>query len=214
MKEGIKDIMKESKHYLITGNAGTGKTTTALRIATKQLNLDGFSKIVIIKNTVQVRNLGFLPGSLNEKILHFFSLYGPLFKNVTKISLASLLQKKKVIFESTAFLRGTTYNNAVVIVDEAQNMSYHELKTILTRIGKTSMLIVVGDEDQMDVKKSESGYDKFIRIYTELNNVGIIIETKNYRSDLVNDFIEKENRQKNVDSHYEGLHKFLKKKLM
>ena len=182
------------KHLLITGKAGSGKTHTAIATALKSKQ-----KIVIIRNVVTVRDIGFLPGTIDEKIEPFFALYKEIFRNCgCKTPLEVLVKKNRLQLESTSFLRGITFNDCHVIVDEAQNMSYEELTTILTRLGKDSRLIVVGDLNQMDLCQNESGFVKFCSIFTSLKKFVHHVQLKEqHRSELLTAYFAAEDRYSN-----------------
>jgi phosphate starvation-inducible protein PhoH len=153
------DYYKEGYNLVCHGYAGTGKTFCALYLALNEI-LSGnsqFERIVLIRSVVPSRDIGFLPGSIKEKI----AVYEEPYKEICDDLFGrgdgyNILKMKKLInFTTTSFLRGMTFNNSIVIVDEVQNLSYSELYTTITRLGDSSKLILCGDFRQTDLKPQE-----------------------------------------------------------
>lgn len=162
------EAFQSTKHLLLHGAAGTGKTFLALYLALKDL-LDGVTqKIYVIRSTVEVRPLGFLPGEAEEKVQPYEEVCrGMCTELLGKDSAYDRLKSDNLLeFLPTSFLRGVTLNNAVVIVDEAQNMSFQELDTVITRCGKNTRYIFCGDVNQTDLngKHDSSGLWRFSEI--------------------------------------------------
>jgi len=160
----------------VDGLAGTAKTYIAVYVALEMLREGLFDKIVYIRSVVESadKSLGSLPGEIDDK----FSPYAmPLIEKVTEIAgpgTCSMLRNKGLIEAIPVnFVRGLTFNNSCVIVDEAQNLTKGELTTILTRFGRNSQYIVCGDTKQSDVR--QSGFaDVYKRFSTEdCNDKGI-----------------------------------------
>lgn len=157
------------KHQLLLGHPGTGKTYLALHSAILDLhdNPDKYQQIIIVRSPVQTTDIGHTPGTVQEKAAVY---EGPYPSIVNKIygrgDAYELLKKKEIIkFELTTFLRGDTFNNTIVIVDELQNCNSHVADTILTRIGNNSKLIMCGDLQQRDLTKhSDCNIEKFLRV--------------------------------------------------
>lgn len=151
--EAIRAYM-EGNHVGLFGTAGTGKTLTACYLAATSLTGDeDIRQIIVIRSAVQTREIGFLPGTIEEKQAPYEEPYeasfGRLFGKVT--TWKHMKDAGKVQFRLSSFLRGLTFDNAVVIVDEAQNMTFDELNTIVTRLGHSSRLIILGDTKQIDL---------------------------------------------------------------
>jgi len=148
----------DGKNLLLHGVPGSGKSFISLYLALEEVmeDLNKPRKVVIIRSAQSSKAIGFLPGSAAQKMEVFeapyISICAKLFKRGDAYGI--LKQKGIVEFESTSFLRGTTIDNAIIIVDEAQNLSYMELKTILTRVGEGSRVIVCGDINQDDLTSS------------------------------------------------------------
>lgn len=161
----------------LTGAAGTGKTMLACYMGLQSI-LDPntpFEKIVIVRSAVASREIGHLPGEEDDKIsvykqpYHYlfdkFFSYAKSFKNMEDIGL--------VQFECTSFLRGVTFDNAIVILDECQDTTAVEFETVLTRLGKNSRMFVVGDIWQNDLG-SKSGFNEVLHVLKKTEGVSIV----------------------------------------
>ena len=177
-KQGEMVRMIKNKEVVIAiGSSGTGKTFCALATA---LNLLGerYKRIVLIKSvtTIPDEAIGFLPGSAEEKVEPFMmSFTWNIDKMCGKGSSRELIKKGLVEVLPIAFIRGLSIDNSIVIVDEAQNITNHTFKTIMTRIGEDSKYIFLGDIEQIDKKKNnESCLAKVIEIFKGSEEVGTI----------------------------------------
>ena len=185
-QEAFFDLYKKDQNMVAYGCAGTGKTFITLYNALKEV-LDPrspYEKIYIVRSLVATREIGFLPGDHEDKS----SLYQIPYKNMVKYMFempddaafdmlyANLKAQGTVSFWSTSFIRGTTFDNAIIIVDEFQNLNFHELDSIITRIGEDSKIMFCGDATQTDlVKTSErTGIMDFMRILQNMPSFGII----------------------------------------
>lgn len=169
---------EQGNHVVMTGFAGTGKTFLALSFALHALERKEQDKIVIVRSAVQTRDIGFLPGNLNEKSALYQTPYQDIVNDLCKRDDAYgiLLNHKSIEFLTTSFLRGLTIDDAVIVIDEGQNCSSHEMESIITRIGENSRLIVCGDDKQTDLTgvHPTSGYEESVRILRQMNNVGYV----------------------------------------
>jgi predicted ribonuclease YlaK len=174
----MRDFFTNEQHLVMHGMAGTGKTFLSLYCALYEvLNKTGLQeKVHIIRSAVPSRDMGFLPGSAKDKMKEYESPYyeicGELFGRGDAYDL--LKQKKLVEFTSSSFLRGKTFKNCFVVVDEIQNMSDQELNTIMTRIGRDARVIFCGDLRQNDMVKTRSGLRDFLRILREIPDFSLI----------------------------------------
>jgi phosphate starvation-inducible protein PhoH len=142
---------------ILKGPAGTSKTYIALARGLKLLQQATVERIVIIRSAVEIRAIGFLPGNQQEKMDAYKAPYVHLVSQLSpKRNFNALVASKEIEFHPTSFLRGMTFDNACIIVDEYQNMSAHELETIVTRVGDSSHLILCGDTDQSDLLGTEA----------------------------------------------------------
>jgi predicted ribonuclease YlaK len=154
------DAYNQGHNLMLHGSPGTGKTFCALYLTLKDvLEKNSYEKIILIRSVVPSRDIGFLPGSMKEKIAVYEEPYREICDSLFgRGDGYDILKMKKIIhFTSTSFLRGVTFNNSLVIVDEAQNLEQHEINTVMTRIGDNSKMIICGDFKQTDLVRR---YDK------------------------------------------------------
>jgi phosphate starvation-inducible protein PhoH len=157
--------------FVLYGSAGTGKSFLALYHALAEIlePESDFEKIVIVRSSVQGREQGHLPGSVDEKMEAFELPYIAICAELLGRSDAyeKLKDLGKIEFISTSFLRGTTFNNCIIIADEIQNETFSTIGTLVTRTGKNSKLIIMGDGVQNDLQHSKhdvSGFREFIAV--------------------------------------------------
>jgi phosphate starvation-inducible PhoH-like protein len=191
------EAFKEGDHLVLCGSAGTGKTFVGMYLALEKVLDKSYeqNKLVIVRSVVPTREMGYLPGSVEEKVDAYTAPYRSICTELfnEKMAYENLEQQDHIEFVSTSFIRGTTLDNCIVLVDEMQNLTFHELDSIITRVGKNSRIIFSGDYYQSDLK---SGSDKkgildFMNIMEVMNN----FTTVEYgwadivRSDFVRDYI-------------------------
>ena len=152
------DSYNNKYNIIALGSAGTGKTFIATYLALKGVFNNEQSQIIFVRSTVSSRDMGFLPGSVSEKIAPYFEIYKDHVNFLSDSGTAweSLIHRGSIRIEPTAFVRGSTWNDAVVIIDEAQNLTRHEIYSVLTRLGKNSRVIILGDSKQTDLPKGSS----------------------------------------------------------
>jgi len=180
------------------GYPGTGKTYLALYMALTELEINKeFEKIYIVRSSVSSRNLGFMPGNANDKMKEYEK---PYMSNVNDLygrgDAYNILKQKGIIeFSPTSYLRGQTFNNCIVILDEFQNLSFQELTTVITRFGENCKMVVIGDTGQDDLTseryKEFSGARDLMKITNKMKNVETVYMGVNdiVRSGFVRDFI-------------------------
>lgn len=187
----------EGDHLVLAGTAGTGKTFVAMYLALDELlEPDSeYDKIVIIRSVVPTRDQGFLPGTQKEKeeayAIPYKQICTELFGDPQ--AYGKMTSAKQLHFESTSFIRGQTFNNALILVDEMQNLNFHELDSVITRVGKNCRVIFCGDYKQSDFKKEDEreGILKFLRIIDHMNDFTTVTFGWQdiVRSGLVRDYI-------------------------
>jgi len=180
------DAYNEGKNLFLYGAAGTGKTFITLYLALREV-LDPFTpynKVVLVRSLVSTREIGFLPGDHEDKS----ALYQIPYKNMVRYMFSmpddnsfemlydNLRAQETISFWSTSFIRGVTLDNAIVIVDEFSNLNFHELDSMITRIGEDSKIMFCGDITQTDLTRENdrSGISDFIKILEEMKEFACI----------------------------------------
>ena len=199
------ETWKKGQNQFLFGAAGTGKTFVSLYLALNDIfNLKTkYDKVVLVRSLIPTRDIGFLPGDEEDKS----ALYQVPYQNMVQFmfempneqAFNSLYDRLKgqgsLFFLSTSFLRGLTFDNSIIIVDECQNLNFHELDTIITRVGQDSRIIFCGDFDQSDLVKhnEKNGLHDFLRILEEMEEfncseftIGDIVRSGFVRSYLIN----------------------------
>jgi predicted ribonuclease YlaK len=181
------------------GTAGTGKTMCAMYLGLKDVisNLD-YEKVIIVRSAVQTREQGFVPGTKQQKEAVFTVPYADIAKDLFQRGDAwdILRQKNMVEFTTSSFIRGLTFDNSIIIVDECQSMTYHELDSIITRVGECSKIIFCGDTRQDDLantrhKLDVSGLPEFLNVLDKVPSFRVVQFGINdiVRSGLVKEYI-------------------------
>jgi len=182
---------ESDKHLVLHGVAGTGKTFISCYLAFDDMIKSSYNKLIIIRSAVPTRDIGFLPGNEKEKSAIYEEPYKDICVELFQRGDAYEILKTKslVNFMTTSFIRGVTLRDAVIIVDECQNMSFHELDSIITRVGEECRIIFCGDFRQADLSKN--GLKDFIRIVKAMDQFDLIdFEIKDIvRSGFVKDYI-------------------------
>ena len=168
------DAWERGYHLVNHGYAGTGKTYLSIYLALREiLNEERYKKLTIIRSVVPSRDMGFLPGSQKEKAEVYERPYQEICDDLfgRGDGYRTLKFKHLVDFETTSFLRGTTFNDQILIVDEINNMTFQELDTTMTRVGENCRVIFCGDYRQTDLNKKyeKTGIADFMGILKNLN---------------------------------------------
>ena len=166
----------EGKHIIAYGAAGTGKTFITLYNALKDVLSENtpYDKIYIVRSLVATREIGFLPGDHEDKSSYYQIPYKHMVKYMFQMPsdadfemlYGNLRAQETIKFWSTSFLRGTTLDDAIIIVDEFQNLNFHELDSIITRVGENTKIVFCGDASQTDLTKTNerNGIVDFMKV--------------------------------------------------
>ena len=201
------DAFDDGLNLVMAGSPGTGKTFIALHMALEEV-MDSesyYDRVIIVRSIVPTRDIGFLPGDERDKIdiyqLPYKSLCEELFNE--KDAYETLQNDKVIVFETTSFIRGLTFDRAIIIVDEMQNMTGHELDSVITRMGTDSRIIFCGDYYQTDLTRryERNGLKDFLTILDNSTYFKTIHFTWEdiLRSDMARDYIMTKEMMKQRD---------------
>lgn len=173
-------------HVIGNGSAGTGKSFISLYLALNDIldNEKEQNKIIIVRSAVPSREIGHLPGDIKEKMAVYEEPYKDIVGNLMgrASSYEDMKDAGKIEFMPTSFVRGLTWDNCVVVLDEAQSCTFHEINSVITRLGKNSRLIVCGDIAQNDLlvrKNDTTGFDRMLAVASKMKEFDIITFTRN-----------------------------------
>ena len=198
------DSWNQGQNQFLFGCAGTGKTFVSLYLALSEVlkNDTPYDKVVMVRSLIPTREIGFLPGDEEDKAALYQVPYSNMmqfmFEQPNEQAFESLYNRIKAqgsfYFLSTSFLRGLTFDNTIIIVDECQNLNFHELDTIITRVGQDSKIFFCGDFSQSDLTKmhERNGLMDFLQILQEMEefncvefNIGDIVRSGFVRNYLI-----------------------------
>jgi phosphate starvation-inducible PhoH-like protein len=187
-----KSIIVENPITVIRGLAGSGKTLVATQAALDYFFTKQVDKIVITRPTVSKEDIGFLPGDLKEKMDPWLApIYHNLYMLYNKEKVDKHLENEDIEIVPFAFMRGRTFTNSFIIVDEAQNVTHSQMETIIGRLGKGSIMVICGDMGQIDLKdKRESGFSFLSRLEEQVKGFKTITLEKNHRHNIVSPILE------------------------
>lgn len=177
---------------VLAGKAGSGKTLLACQVALDGLFRRHYEKIIITRPTVSKEEIGFLPGDLHQKMDPWVQpIYQNMYLLYGKERVEPFIKEGKIEIVPVAFMRGRTFLDSCVIVDEAQNVTMSQMEMIATRIGLRSKMIVCGDDGQVDLKnRRDSGFKFLYNQGKKIKNVTSITLFENHRDPVVDDLIE------------------------
>ena len=198
------ESFKKGKNQFLFGAAGTGKTFSALFLALQSI-MDlktKYEKVILVRSLIPTREIGFLPGDEEDKAALYQVPYSNMmqfmFEQPNEQAFSMLYDRLKAqgsfYFLSTSFLRGLTFDNSIIIVDECQNLNFHELDTIITRVGQDSKIVFCGDFGQSDLTRlnEKNGLMNFLQILQEMKEfncteftIGDIVRSGFVRSYLI-----------------------------
>jgi len=180
-QEKVFDAWQKNKHLFLFGAAGTGKSFVTMYLALREIldEKSPYNKLYIVRSLVPTREIGFLPGDHEDKA----NLYQIPYKNMVRYMFempddasfemlyGNLKAQDTISFWSTSFIRGTTIDNSIVLVDESENLNFHELDSIITRLGVNSKIIFAGDAAQTDLQKAheKTGIMDFKKIIDDMD---------------------------------------------
>ncbi len=198
------DTWKQGQNQFLFGCAGTGKTFVSLYLALSEVlkNETPYDKVIMVRSLIPTREIGFLPGDEEDKAALYQVPYSNMmqfmFEQPNEQAFETLYNRIKAqgsyYFLSTSFLRGLTFDNSIIIVDECQNLNFHELDTIITRVGQDSKIVFCGDFSQSDLTKTNerNGLMDFLQILQEMEefncvefNIGDIVRSGFVRNYLI-----------------------------
>ena len=177
---------------VFVGKAGSGKTLLATQIALECLFYREVERIIITRPTVSNEDLGFLPGNIKEKMDPWLSpIQANMFQLYSKEKIEKLMQEDKIEIAPISFLRGRTFVNSCVIVDESQNVTKSQMEMILSRLGVNSKMILTGDANQIDLKqKKDSGLPYLFNMKGKIEGLGVYELKTNHRHPIVDDILQ------------------------
>ncbi len=175
-QQQLMDAIDENSVVLALGPAGTGKTYLAIAKAVEALDSGKVSRIVLSRPAVEAgKSLGFLPGDLNEKLAPYLRpLYDALTERLGTKRLKAMLADGIIEIAPVAYMRGRTLSESFVVIDEAQNCTYTQIKMLLTRLGWRSTMVLTGDPDQTDLLPGISGLDEIARRLSNLPDIPVV----------------------------------------
>ena len=198
------ETYKDGLNQFLFGCAGTGKTFVSLYLALQDVlkNETKYDKVIVVRSLIPTREIGFLPGDEEDKAALYQVPYSNMmqfmFEQPNEQAFSMLYDRLKAqgsfYFLSTSFLRGLTFDNSIIIVDECQNLNFHELDTIITRVGQDSKIMFCGDFGQSDLTKmnEKNGLMNFLQILQEMKefnctefDIGDIVRSGFVRSYLI-----------------------------
>lgn len=182
-----KRILLENPVTVLKGSAGSGKTFVACQTALDLLFCKEVTNIVITRPTVSKEEIGFLPGDIKEKMDPWLApIYHNLYTLYAKEKIDKEVEEGKIEIVPISFIRGRTFVDSIVIVDEAQNLTHSQMEAVLGRLGHGSKIVICGDASQIDLKsKRDSGFSFLLRLEEHVEGVKIFHLKTNHRHNIV-----------------------------
>ena len=182
-----KQIILDNPVTVLKGMAGSGKTLVAVQTALDLLFTKEVEKIIITRPTVAKEDIGFLPGDIKEKMDPWLApIYHNLYLLYDKTKIDKEVEEGRIEILPFAFMRGRTFVDTFVIVDEAQNVTHTQMEMVLGRLGKGSRIAICGDIAQIDLRnKKETGFSFLSRLEEQVKGVRVVVLKQNHRHDIV-----------------------------
>ena len=186
-QKAAKEIILANPVTVLRGMAGSGKTLVAVQTALDLLFTKEVEKIIITRPTVAKEDIGFLPGDIKEKMDPWLApIYHNLYLLYDKTKIDKEVEEGRIEILPFAFMRGRTFVNTFVIVDEAQNVTHTQMEMVLGRLGKGSRIAICGDIAQIDLRnKKETGFSFLNRLEEQVKGVRVVVLKQNHRHDIV-----------------------------
>ena len=187
-----KRIIYNNKVTALWGQAGTAKTATTVHTALDLFFKKEVEKIYILRPAVAMEDLGYMKGSLQEKLqFYFVPIMHNLYQNYDKVKIDKMVEQGDIEIVALAFIQGVTIHNSILICDEAENITEKQMRMILTRLGKGSKIVFTGDIDQIMLKDvKSSGFKKLIDLEGYLNGFASFELKQNYRDEFVQEILK------------------------
>ena len=187
-----KKLIIDNPVTVLKGMAGSGKTLVATQVALDLLFTKQIDKVIITRPTVSKEAIGFLPGDIREKMDPWLApIYHNLYMLYSKEKIDKEMEEERIEIVPFAFMRGRTFVNSFVIVDEAQNVTHNQMETILGRLGKSSKMVICGDLAQIDLKdKRETGFSFLARLEESVPGFVTHSLAQNHRHEIVAPILE------------------------
>ena len=191
-QKAAKEIILENPVTILKGMAGSGKTLVAVQTALDLLFTKQVEKIIITRPTVAKEDIGFLPGDIKEKMDPWLApIYHNLYLLYSKEKIDKEVEEGRIEILPFAFMRGRTFLNSFVVVDEAQNVTHTQMEMVLGRLGKGSWMAICGDIEQVDLKnKKETRFRFLSRVEEQVKGVRVVVLKQNHRHPIVEPILE------------------------
>lgn len=191
-QKAAKEIILANPVTVLKGMAGSGKTLVAVQTALDLLFTKQVEKIIITRPTVAKEDIGFLPGDIKEKMDPWLApIYHNLYLLYDKAKIDKEVEEGRIEILPFAFMRGRTFLNSFVVVDEAQNVTHTQMEMVLGRLGNNSWMTICGDLAQVDLKnKKETGFSFLSRLEEQVKGVRVVVLKQNHRHPIVEPILE------------------------
>jgi phosphate starvation-inducible PhoH-like protein len=186
-----KDVILTNTITLLAGKAGSGKTLLACQVALDGLFRRHYEKVIITRPTVSKEEIGFLPGDLHQKMDPWVQpIYQNMYALYGKDKVQPFIESGQIEIVPVSFMRGRTFLDSCIIVDEAQNVTNDQMEMIVTRVGLRSKMIICGDDGQVDLKnRADSGFRFLYNQAFKVKNLESITLLKNHRDPIVDELV-------------------------
>ena len=190
-KQAKKHIL-ENPITVIKGSAGSGKTLVACQAALDMLFTKQVERIIITRPTVSKEEIGFLPGDIREKMDRWLApVHQNLFKLYNKDKVMKEIDEGRIEIIPFAFMRGITFTESFVIVDEAQNVTHNQMEMVIGRLGRNSRMVICGDVSQIDLRyKKESGFAFLPNVEAQVKGFKLVTLKHNHRHEIVQPILD------------------------